>query len=203
MRRRGIETDPGFQMFEPVAQNPPRLAVLLARTAGRDPLALAPALEAAVRRVDKRAPVYGAAALASKLDGFLAPRRFQTNLLAAFAAMALLMAAAGIYGLVQYSVTTRTREIGIRMAVGAESGAIFRMVLRDGLLLCLAGLAIGIAGALWLGRAASTLLFGIGSSDPLTFAAVSVLLTVVALAACFFPARRAMKLDPVRALRQD
>ena len=111
------------------------------------------------------------------------------------------MAAIGIYGLIQYSIATRTQEIGIRMAVGAQAWEIFRMILGEGLKLSLTGLALGLVGAWWLGRAVSSLLSGVTASDPLTFTTVSLLLTAVAAAACYFPARRAMKVDPIRALR--
>jgi putative ABC transport system permease protein len=111
------------------------------------------------------------------------------------------MAAVGIYGLIQYSIATRTQEIGLRMAIGAQSRDIFRMIVGEGLTLSLSGAAFGLAGAWWLARASSSLLFGVTASDPLTFAGVSLLLTAVAAAACYFPARRAMKLDPLRALR--
>src|SRR4029079_8161295 len=115
------------------------------------------------------------APLEQQFGTYLAQRRFQTSLLIGFAIVALLMAAVGIYGLIQYSITTRTHEIGIRMAVGAEAGEIFRMILGEGLKLCLTGLMLGLFGALWLGRAASGLLFGVTSTDPLTFIAVSLL----------------------------
>ena len=113
----------------------------------------------------------------------------------------VLMAAAGIYGLIQYSIATRTREIGLRIAVGAQAGDIFRMIIGEGLMLSVTGVALGLVGALWLGRAASSLLFGVTASDPLTFTTVSLLLTAVAIAACYFPARRAMRVDPLLALR--
>ena len=117
--------------------------------------------------------------------------------------VALLMAAIGIYGLIQYSIAMRTREIGIRMAVGAQAGQIFRMIILEGLKLSLTGLAVGLVGALWLGWAVSSLLFGVTATDPLTFITVSLLLTAVATAACYFPARRAMKVEPIVALRQE
>jgi ABC-type antimicrobial peptide transport system permease subunit len=115
--------------------------------------------------------------------------------------LALLMAAVGIYGLIQYSIATRTQEIGLRMAIGAQAGDIFRMIIGEGLTLSLTGLALGLVGAWWLGRAGSSLLFGVTASDPLTFTTVSLLLTAVAIAACYFPARRAMTVDPIVALR--
>jgi ABC-type antimicrobial peptide transport system permease subunit len=153
--------------------------------------------------VDKHVPVYGATTLENRLDAFLTQRRFETSLLIAFSSVALLMAAIGIYGLIQYSIATRTREIGIRMAVGAQASEIFRMILGEGLRLSLIGLLVGLVGAFWVGRAGSSLLFGVTGTDPLTFIAVSLLLTTVATAACYFPARRAMKVEPVVALRQE
>jgi len=165
-------------------------------------MGIAGALREAVRRVDKNAPIYGAAPLEQQFGIYLAQRRFQTSLLSGFSLVALLMAAVGIYGLIQYSIATRTQEIGIRMAVGAEAAAIFRMVLAEGLKLTLTGLMVGLLGALWVGQAGSSLLVGVTPTDPLTFIAVSSLLIAVAVAACCLPARRAMKIEPTVALRQ-
>ena len=202
MRRQGLERDPLPQIFVSLAQNPPSRNVgLFIRTSSDDPLETAGALRAAVRRVDKNAPIYGVAPLEQQLGTYLTQRRFQTSLLAGFSVVALLIAAGGIYGLIQYSIVTRTQEIGLRMAIGAQAGDIFRMIIREGLTLSLTGVAIGLVGALWLGRAGSSLLFGVTASDPLTFTTVSLLLTAVAVAACYFPARRAMTVDPVVALR--
>jgi putative ABC transport system permease protein len=203
MRRQGLENEPIPQMFSPLSQDPPRLATVVVRTSTDDPLRIAPAIQAAVRQVDKQVPVYGISLLEQRLGLFLTERRFQTSLLIGFSIVALLMAAIGIYGLIQYSVTTRTHEIGIRLAVGAQTGDVFRTIMREGLLLSLTGLVIGLAGAVGLGRAWSSLLFGVTSTDPFTFIAVSLLLTGVAAAACYFPSRRAMKVDPVVALRQE
>jgi putative ABC transport system permease protein len=204
MRRQGPEREPFPQMFVPLAQSPPpRNVDLFIRTSSDDPMALAGALRAAVRDVEKNAPVYGVAPVEQQFGTYLAQRRFQTSLLTGFSIVALLMAAVGIYGLIQYSIATRTHEIGIRMAVGAETGAIFRMILGEGLKLSLTGLILGLVGALWLGQAGSSLLFGITPTDPVTFIVVSLLLVAVALAACCFPARRAMKIEPVAALRQE
>lgn len=203
MRRQGIENTPIPQIFEPLAQNPSRLATLLVRTTAADPLAIAGAVRAAVRRVDRHAPLYMVTSLERRRGEFLAQRRFQTMLLAGFSLVALLLAATGIFGLIQYSVAIRTPEIGIRMAVGAQAGEIFRMVIREGLALCLAGLLIGLAGALWVSRAGAALLYGIGAADPATFAAVSLVLVATGAAACYVPARRAMKIEPLAALRAD
>jgi predicted permease len=202
MRRQAPEREPILQIFDSLAQNPPRSVDLFIRTSSDDPLAMAGAIRAAVRRVEKNAPIFGVAPLDDQLGLYLAQRRFQTSLLTGFSVVALLMAAVGIYGLIQYSIATRTQEIGIRMAVGASAGTIFRMIIREGLHLSAAGLVLGLVGALWLGRAISTLLFGVTATDPLTFTMVSLLLTAVAVAACYFPARRAMKLQPTVALRQ-
>jgi putative ABC transport system permease protein len=201
MRRQGLEREPIPQMFEALAQNPPRSVDLFIRTSSDDSLAMAGALRAAVRRVEKHAPIYGVAPLEEQLGTYLAQRRFQTSLLTGFSVVALLMAAVGIYGLIQYSIATRTREIGLRIAIGAQAGDIFRMIIGEGLTLSLTGLTLGLVGAWWLGRAGSSLLFGVTATDPLTFMTVSLLLTAVATAACYFPARRAMTVDPVVALR--
>jgi predicted permease len=201
MRLQGQEREPVPQIFQSLAQAPPQSADLFIRTSSDDPLAMAGALRAAVRRAEKNAPIYGVAPLEERLGSYLAQRRFQTWLLTGFSLVALLMAALGIYGLIQYSIATRTREIGLRMAIGAQPGNIFRMMIGEGLTLSLSGLVIGLVGAWWLGSLASSLLFGVNASDPLTFTTVSLLLTAVAAAACYFPARRAMKVDPIVALR--
>ncbi len=203
MRRQGLEADPIPQMFEPLAQNPPRLAAILIRTSLDDPMKLAAAVEQAVHRADRRVPVYGVNAVERQLAQSLAPRRFQTMVLVGFAAVALLMAAIGIHGLIQYSITARVREIGIRMAMGSSEGGILRLILGEGLMLSFAGLALGAAGALWLSRIGSSLLFGVSATDPVAFAGAALILTAASLAACYFPARRAMKLDPMTCLRQD
>ena len=202
MRRQGLEREPLPQMFVSLAQNhPPSNVALFIRTSSDDPLAMAGALRAAVRRVEKDAPTFGVALLEQQLGTYLTQRRFQTSLLTGFSVVALLIAAVGIYGLIQYSIATRTREIGLRIAIGAQRGDIFRMIIGEGLTLSLTGVALGLVGALWLGRAGSSLLFGVTASDPLVFTTVSLLLTAVAMAACYFPARRAMRVDPILALR--
>jgi ABC-type antimicrobial peptide transport system permease subunit len=203
MRRQGLEREPVPQIFESLAQNPPRSVDLFIRTSSDDPLTIAPALRAAVRRVEKNAPIYGVAPLADQFGTYLTQRRFETALLTGFSIVALLIAAVGIYGLIHYSVVTRTREIGIRMAVGARPADIFRITVREGLELSVTGLAIGLVGGFFVGRAGASLLFGVTATDPLTFMTVALLLIAVAAAACYFPARRAMRVDPITALRQE
>jgi putative ABC transport system permease protein len=202
MRRQGPERAAIPQMFEALAQSAPNSVDVLIRTSTDEPLALAGAVRAAVQEVEPLAPVYGIAPLDQMLGQYLVQRRFETWLLIGFAVAALLMAAVGIYGIVQYSVATRTREIGLRLAIGAQPGDIFRLLIREGLQLCGAGLAIGLVGALGAGRIGSRLLFGVTASDPATFVVVALLLTAVAAAACYLPARRAMKVSPTVVLRQ-
>jgi len=202
MRRQGLETEPVPQIFEALVQNPPRRAILFVRTSLAEPLQLAAPLRAAVGRADSRAVVYGVGTVDARLGELVAERRLQTSLLTGFSVVALLLSTIGIYGLIQYSVATRSHEIGLRMALGARAEDIFRMVLREGLLLSVTGLVLGLVGALWLGQVGSSLLFGVTATDPMTFVAVSLLVMVVACAACYVPARRAMRVAPIVALQQ-
>jgi ABC-type antimicrobial peptide transport system permease subunit len=136
----------------------------------------------------------------------MSPQRFPMILLGTFAALALLLASIGVYGVISYSVTQRTHEIGIRMTLGAEKRNVFRMVIAKGLRLAAAGLAIGALAALILARVLSSfshLLYGVGAGDPLTFVAVSLLLMIVVITACYIPARRAARVDPMTALRYE
>jgi putative ABC transport system permease protein len=137
------------------------------------------------------------------VDSSVSSQRYSTTLLAAFAALAMILAATGIYGVMSYTVAQRTHEIGVRMALGARRRDVLKLVVRHGMLLTLVGVIIGVAGALGLTRVMASLLFGVTAKDPLTFVAVAGLLSAVAFIACFVPALRATKVDPLVALRYE
>ena len=164
---------------------------------------LAPSVRGAIRAVDPDQPVYDVKPLAATLAETVAPRRYVTILLGAFAAIALLLAVLGLYGVIAYSVAQRTNEIGIRMALGARPRDVLGMILRQGVWLVAAGLAAGVAGALAVTRLMEGLLYGVTPTDPATLTLVSLLLAAVALAACYLPARRATRIDPMIALRYE
>jgi putative ABC transport system permease protein len=160
-------------------------------------------VRAQVQSVNPELPVFGAKTLDDALSSSLSERRFSMEMVALFAVTALLLAGLGIYGTISYVVSERTREIGVRLALGAQRGEILGMVLRQGFGLAVSGAAVGLVGALIVSRLISGLLYGVRPTDPLTFAGVTLVLTVVALAACYIPARRAMRVDPLVALRYE
>ena len=173
---------------------------LLVRTTV-EPLSLAQSVRGQIAALDKDQPVFNVRTMEQALARSVAARRFSTILLSVFAALALVLAAVGIYGVISYSVAQRTREVGIRMALGAQTTDVLKLVVRDGLKLVVIGVAIGLAGAFMLTRLMSTLLFGVTPTDIVTYATVALALIGVALAACYIPARRAAKVDPLVALR--
>ena len=154
-------------------------------------------------QVDVSTPVTDVLTMEDFMADSLAPHRFNMFLLGTFAAVALLLAVVGIYSVLAYSVRRRTAEIGIRMALGAQIGDVLRLVLGEGMGLVLAGLAFGLVGSLALSRFLRSLLYGVGSTDVPTFVAVAALLSLAALGACYLPARRAMRIDPMAALREE
>jgi putative ABC transport system permease protein len=175
---------------------------LVVRTAG-DPLSLAPAVREQVRAINPNIPVLDVMSMEQRLSKSLAPRRFQMLLFGLFAAVALFIAMVGIYGVISYAVSQRTHEIGIRMALGAQTSDVLRMVIWRGISLTLIGVVIGLAAALALTRVMKNLLFNVSATDPATFALIALLLVSVALIASYIPARRAAKVDPLQALRHE
>jgi putative ABC transport system permease protein len=167
------------------------------------PSALISAISNAVHEVDRQQPVLDVITMEDIVAGSLAHQRFNMLLLTAFSGLALLLAAIGIYSVLAYSVRRRMREIGVRMALGAQRADILHMVLYQGTKLALVGTGIGIAAAFGLTRLMSSQLFGVTATDPVTFVSVAALIVLVALAACYIPARRATKVDPMAALRYE
>jgi putative ABC transport system permease protein len=165
------------------------------------------AIQSAVRSIDREIPVHSVRTMEQLLSDSVAGRRLFMTLLSFFAAVALALAAVGIYGVMSYSVTQRTHEIGIRMALGATSADVLKLVIRQGMKLTVTGVALGLAGTYALTKllasAVSGLLYEVGASDPVTFGAISLILSAVALAACYIPARKATRTDPMIALRYE
>jgi ABC-type antimicrobial peptide transport system permease subunit len=177
--------------------------MILAVRTGMGPVSTIPSITSSVRDVDADIPLLNILTMGDRVSESLSPQRFSMLLLTAFAGLALLLAVVGIYGVMSYSVSRRTQEIGIRVALGATRKDVLMLVVRRGLLLALTGSAIGIVGALLLSRVIASQLYGISPTDPITFVAVSILLTAVALAASYLPARRAMRVDPMVALKYE
>ena len=202
VKQSGLGEAAAPEVYAPQAQSPWGTMILVVRTVN-DPRGIVEAARRRVTALDKNAPIYHVETLDQFFAQSVEEPRFITLLLGGFAGLALILACLGIYGVISYTVVQRTREIGIRMAVGAQKGEVLWMVIREGLRSALAGIAIGIIGALRLTRLLSSLLFGIKPADPVTFAAVALILTGVALLACYIPARRAMKVAPMVALRYE
>lgn len=199
-----LDTDAGSQMYVPYAQDANWGSLTLAmRTTTSDPASLAPAVRNEIRSLDKSLPVYNVKTMDDVLAASVADRRTSMLLFSTFAVVAMLLSMIGIYGVTAYYVTQRTHEIGIRMALGAQLRDVIKLVLKRGVTLALVGVAVGVAGALALTRLLSTLLFGVTAFDAATFAAVSLGLIAVAVIACYIPARRATKVDPLVALRYE
>ena len=201
----GLDADPAFQMYVPHAQDATwgGLSLAVRARGGTDPAALAQAVRSEVRALDRQLPPYDVKTMEQVVAGSTAYRRVTAFLMAGFAAAALLLAGVGLYGVVSYAVTERTREIGLRMALGAQRGHVVRLVVRRGMLLTLAGLCAGLVAAAALTRLMAGLLYGVSATDPAVYAVVSLLLAAVALVACLVPARRATKVDPMVALRYE
>jgi len=202
MKQKGLASETEPEVVASALQWPRFQMSVVLRTS-LDPTSLASAVRKEVSDLDKNLPLYGVQTMDEVLAKEVATQRFNAGALAGFAALAVLLAAVGIYGVMAYAVGQRTREIGVRMALGAERGRVLRMVLNEGLRLALLGVVLGVAAAFGLTRLLSSLLFGVKASDPATFAIVTAALIGVALAACWIPARRATRIDPVVALRYE
>jgi putative ABC transport system permease protein len=190
------------QMYLPYRQNPSSIMNLVVRTRS-EPLRWANGVRNEVWAVDKDQPVFDTKTIEDLVADSFGRARSLASLLGGFSAVALLLAALGTYGLISYTVSQRTREIGIRMAVGAQSGDVLRLVVREGMNLTFVGLTIGLSAGLATARFLSSFLYGVKPADPASFVGVALLLTATAALACFIPARRAMRVEPLVALRHE
>jgi ABC-type antimicrobial peptide transport system permease subunit len=197
------------QVYMPIMQLPDQFFSLMVsgigtvvRTASA-PTTYAGPIREALAKLDPNQVMYGSETMEEIVADSLAARRFSMYLLGGFAALALVLASIGIYGVISYLVGERTREIGIRVALGAQRGDVLQMVLGEGFKMAGIGVIVGLAAAAGLTRLMSKMLYGVAATDPLTFVGVAAVLTIVALAACYIPARRAMRVDPIIALRYE
>jgi predicted permease len=197
-----MDEPPQPDVYISYLQSPRGSLLIYARTRG-NPAALAGAVRQQVHALNQDLPIYDIKTMDERVRDATSKARFSAILLAAFALVALILAAVGIYGVMSYLVTQRVREIGIRMALGARSSDVLRLVVRRGAVLAAAGIAIGLGGALAATRVLATLLYEVKPGDPSTYAAIAVLLAAVALVASYIPARRAAGVDPSRALRSE
>jgi putative ABC transport system permease protein len=202
IKSEGFEQPEQPHIYVSAFQSPSYAMAVYLRAEG-DPSSLTQALRREVQTVDPNLPVFGERTMEDVVSSSLAQRRFALQVVGGFGVLALLLAGIGVYGVVAYSVSQRTREIGIRLALGASNGAILRWVFRQGMRLTLFGMAAGLVAALALTRLLRGLLFGVSAADPLTYGGLALLLAAVALLACYVPARRATKVDPMVALRHE
>jgi putative ABC transport system permease protein len=199
----GLDATADPTMYVPIGQDDFSSMSMLVRVRAGDPAQLAGPVRQAVRELDPGLPAYAITPLATVVSDSVAQRRFSMLLLSLFAGVALFLAAVGLYGVVAYTVSQRTREIGLRMAIGAGPGHVMSMIVGGGMKLVLIGVAIGVAGALAFSRFVRTLLFNVAPSDPMSYALTALLLIVVAAVACYVPARRAMRVDPLIAMQLE
>jgi putative ABC transport system permease protein len=200
VKHSALDEEAKAEFYLPMAQVPTRYMSLAVRVSG-DPMQMLGAVRGQVRAGDKDLPIFSIETMERLMDKSVAPRRFNLLLLGVFAMVGLSLAGVGLYGVMSYTVTQRTREIGVRMAMGAQRGDMLRLVIGEGMKLALVGALLGLGGALALTRLLKTLLFGVSATDPLTFIVIAATLSIVSLLACWIPARRATKVDPMVALR--
>jgi putative ABC transport system permease protein len=198
----GLDAVPAPTMYAPIAQDPFSTIWVVQRTDG-DPSGLAAGTRQAIRQLDPLLPTYSMMPLTQVISESVAQRRFSMLLLGLFAVIALFLAAVGLYGVVAYSVQQRTREIGLRMAIGASPGDVLKLIVGGAMKLALVGVVLGLAGAAIFARLAQTLLFEVAPSDPASYLATAAVLFGVAMIACYAPTRRAMRVDPTAALQAE
>lgn len=201
-KHHGLAVDSRMQVYFPIAQRPVRSMFLVLRT-DTDPANVLNAARNAIWDIDPNQPVYDVMTMEERMSESLARQRFATLLLAIFAAVAVILAAIGVYGVMMYTVAQRSRELGVRIALGAQRQQVLGLVLRQGLVLTLFGVAVGLLGAFTLTRLVSSLLFEVSTTDVVTFTVVSVGLAAIGLVACFVPAGRASRVDPVVVLKEQ
>jgi len=203
VRHESLDTESGPEYYVPYMQAPEAFMSLVVRSAADNPLSLAASVREVIKQMDKDQYVAAIQPMTKLVAESVARRRFNAQLTGVFAVVALLLAAVGIFGVLNYTVAQRTQEIGLRVALGAQTRDVLRLVLGQGVRLILFGLALGLAASFALTRVLAVMLFGVTPHDPLTFVAVSFLLASVGLLACYIPARRATKVDPLVALRYE
>jgi putative ABC transport system permease protein len=202
VKQKGLTRETSPQVYEPFVQAPDRFITLIVRGSG-DPSSLVPAIRGKVLELDQELPLQRVSTLDTVVSNSIRRQRFVSVVLSVFAGVALILALAGVYGVISYSVAQRTKELGIRVALGAQVSDVLRLVLKQGMTYVLLGEVVGIVGALALTRLLGGLLFGVTPTDALTFVLVAVSVFLVALGACYVPARRATKVDPLKSLRYE
>jgi putative ABC transport system permease protein len=202
-RRNGFDREPRPESYIPLAQRPSGAVTYVIRTTSAEPTAIATAVRHAVRQIDPDQPISAMKTMEQLMQETTAQQRLNTILLGVFAALALLLAAVGIFGVMNYSVTQRTHEIGIRVALGAQKGDVLKLVVGQGMVLAFVGVVVGLFGAFALSRMLGSMLYGVSATDPLVFLGVALLLALVAIVACYIPAVRAARVHPTVALREE
>ncbi|HMJ07214.1 MAG TPA: FtsX-like permease family protein, partial [Chthoniobacterales bacterium] len=197
-----LNDEPYAQIYTSYLQNPRRSCSLIVRTAG-EPTQMLTAIREQIWKLDRQQPLYNVRTVDQVLAQSIARPRFNMLLITILAGVALVLAAVGIYGVISYSVSQRIHEIGVRMALGATTGDVLRLVVGQGMLLAGIGLGVGLLAAFGLTRVMASLLFGVSVTDPITYGGLALLLGLIALLACYIPARRATKVNPVTALRAE